>query len=54
MIFAAMPLITISTHIQAPIESCFDFSRSIDLHVESMVGTQEEAVAAVHPLDAAT
>lgn len=33
------------TLIDAPIERCFDLSRSIDLHLETTVGTGERAVA---------
>ena len=35
------------TLINAPIERCFDLSRSIDLHVESTARTSERAVAGV-------
>ena len=42
-----MPVIDISTVIAAPIERCFDLSRSIDLHLESMSHTNERAVAGV-------
>jgi ligand-binding SRPBCC domain-containing protein len=37
----------IVTDIAAPVDVCFDLSRSIDLHVESMVASQERAVAGV-------
>ncbi len=40
-----MPIIKITTEINAPIETCFDLSRSIDLHAHSMKHTQESAVA---------
>jgi ligand-binding SRPBCC domain-containing protein len=40
-----MPIITIETLIQAPIQRCFDLSRSIDLHQISMEHTQEKAIA---------
>lgn len=40
-----MPVIHLTTEINAPIEICFDLSRSIDLHKYSMEHTQEEAVA---------
>ena len=40
-----MPVITLSTKISAPIETVFDLSRSIDLHVESTSQTDEKAVA---------
>jgi ligand-binding SRPBCC domain-containing protein len=35
------------TRIRAPIERCFDLSRSIDLHLQSTAGTGERAVAGV-------
>lgn len=31
----------------APVEVCFDLSRSIDLHLESMLASDEQAVAGV-------
>jgi ligand-binding SRPBCC domain-containing protein len=40
-----MPVIQLETQIDAPIEIVFDLSRSIDLHVESTVQTNETAVA---------
>ena len=40
-----MPVITLTTEIAAPIETVFDLSRSIDLHVESTSQTNERAVA---------
>ena len=40
-----MPVIDIRMVIAAPIERCFDLSRSIDLHIESMRHTRERAVA---------
>ncbi|UII30765.1 SRPBCC family protein [Fulvivirga ulvae] len=40
-----MPIIILKTVIQAPIEICFDLSRSIDLHIESTSHTNEQAVA---------
>jgi len=42
-----MPIITIETRIKAPIEICFDLSRSIDLHTISTKQTGEQAVAGV-------
>ncbi|MDB5281028.1 MAG: hypothetical protein JWO06_103 [Bacteroidota bacterium] len=39
-----MPCISLTTEIKAPIERCFDLSRSIDLHVVSTSGTDEKAV----------
>ena len=40
-----MPAITLTTQIDAPIETVFDLSRSIDLHVESTYQTNEKAIA---------
>jgi ligand-binding SRPBCC domain-containing protein len=40
-----MPTITIETILPAPPERCFDASRDLDLHVKSMTGTSEKAVA---------
>jgi len=40
-----MPLLKIETRIQAPIQRCFDLSRSIDLHQTSMEHTAEKAIA---------
>jgi len=40
-----MPSINITTEINAPIEICFDLSRSIDLHKHSMEHTKEDAIA---------
>ena len=42
-----MPVIRIVTDIDAPVDICFDLSRSIDLHLESMVTSEERAVAGV-------
>ena len=42
-----MPIITLNTTIQAPIQRCFDLSRSIDLHKLSTADTHEEAIAGV-------
>jgi ligand-binding SRPBCC domain-containing protein len=39
------PKIIIETLIAAPIERCFDLSRSIDLHTDSMKHTGERAIA---------
>ena len=39
-----MPLIVLTTQIAAPIETVFDLSRSIDLHVRSTSQTDERAV----------
>ena len=40
-----MPKTEIITTINAPIEKCFDLSRSIDLHLESTKQTGEEAIS---------
>jgi len=40
-----MPSVKITTTINAPIERCFDLSRSIDLHTDSMKHTGEKAIA---------
>jgi ligand-binding SRPBCC domain-containing protein len=42
-----MPVITLETHIKAPIQICFDLSRSIDLHKISTAATNEKAIAGV-------
>lgn len=42
-----MPLITLTTKINAPAQRCFDLSLSVDLHKASTGGTNEEAVAGV-------
>lgn len=42
-----MPIITIITVVNAPMEICFDLSRSIDLHTISTQKTGEQAVAGV-------
>lgn len=42
-----MPVIELTTIINAPIERCFDLARSIDLHKLSTTGTEEEAIAGV-------
>lgn len=42
-----MPIITLRTAIKAPIEICFDLSRSIDLHIYTARHTGERAVAGV-------
>lgn len=42
-----MPLIELTTEINAPIGRCFDLARSIDLHRLSTEGTEEEAIAGV-------
>jgi len=42
-----MPVIKLETSFNAPIERVFDLARSIDLHAESMSGSQERAVGGV-------
>lgn len=42
-----MPVIKIDTLINAPVQKCFDVSRNIDLHMRSMVHTNEVAIAGV-------
>ena len=39
-----MAVIILKTQIAAPIEKCFDLSRSIDLHLKSMQHTDERAI----------
>lgn len=40
-----MPTITLKTLINASIDRCFDLSRSIDLHLQSMESSGETAIA---------
>lgn len=40
-----MPVIELKTTIHAPIKRCFDLSRSIDLHADSMAHTNEKPIA---------
>lgn len=40
-----MPVIELKTTINAPIKRCFDLSRSIDLHADSMAHTNEHPIA---------
>lgn len=42
-----MGLIQLETLIHAPIEQCFDLSRSVDVHLESAKSTNEKAIAGV-------
>jgi ligand-binding SRPBCC domain-containing protein len=42
-----MSTFRIATDIDAPVEACFDLSRSIDLHLESMLASDERAVGGV-------
>ncbi|MBC7922116.1 MAG: SRPBCC family protein [Ferruginibacter sp.] len=44
-----MPTILLITEINAPVERCFDLSRSIDLHTLSTFRTGEEAIAGGTP-----
>jgi len=39
-----MPTLILKTRINAPVEKCFDLSRSIDLHTESMKSHKEKVV----------
>ena len=38
-------LVKMETHVKAPIDRCFDLSRSIDLHVISTKNSHERATA---------
>lgn len=40
-----MPIITLETYIEAPVHRVFDLCRSIDLHMDSTLGTDEKAIA---------
>ncbi|MDP9403979.1 MAG: SRPBCC family protein [Actinomycetota bacterium] len=42
-----MPVLRLVTDLEAPVEVCFDLSRSIDLHVESMASSRERAISGV-------
>jgi ligand-binding SRPBCC domain-containing protein len=42
-----MSTINLETFIEAPIERCFDLSRSVDLHIISTKQTNERAIAGV-------
>ncbi|MBX9686409.1 MAG: SRPBCC family protein [Candidatus Obscuribacterales bacterium] len=42
-----MSIIVLSTEIKAPIEVCFDLSRSIDFHLKSAEQTEEKAIDGV-------
>jgi ligand-binding SRPBCC domain-containing protein len=42
-----MPKIHLETFIKAPLELCFDLSRSVDVHMESTSRSRERAVAGV-------
>jgi ligand-binding SRPBCC domain-containing protein len=45
--FYAMPVFEFVTEIKAPIEVCFNVARSIDVHKESMVESNEKAIGGV-------
>ncbi len=40
-----MPIIELATHINAPIATCFNLARSIDMHIDSMQQSGETAIA---------
>lgn len=40
-----MPKINLTTHIDAPIQRCFDLARSIDFHERTTAETNEKAIA---------
>lgn len=40
-----MPVISLQTYINAPVEDCFNLSRSVDVHLQSMQSHQEKAIA---------
>ena len=42
-----MPTIRLETYINAPIERCFDFSLSVDLHRHSVAHTHERPIVGV-------
>lgn len=42
-----MPTIRLETRIAAPIDTCFDLARNIDVHTRSAVRTSERAVAGI-------
>jgi ligand-binding SRPBCC domain-containing protein len=42
-----MPIIRVKLHIAAPIETCFDLARDIDLHQLSVAQSKERAIAGV-------
>jgi ligand-binding SRPBCC domain-containing protein len=39
-----MPRIVLETHIEAPVEICFDLARNVDAHCETSAFTEERAV----------
>jgi ligand-binding SRPBCC domain-containing protein len=42
-----LPIIRIETFIPSSVQTCFDLSRSIDIHMQSTAHTKEKAVAGV-------
>lgn len=40
-----MPLIEVKTFIRADIKTCFDLARNIDIHQESLMHSEEKAIA---------
>ncbi|GAB2686984.1 hypothetical protein GCM10027037_06340 [Mucilaginibacter koreensis] len=42
-----MSIIKLTTHIKAPLETCFNLSRSINVHLQSMQAHHERAVAGI-------
>ncbi len=42
-----MPVICLSTSINAPVEACFNLARSIELHTSGTAQTNEKAIAGV-------
>lgn len=42
-----MGRISLTTHIESPVETCFDLARNIDAHIRSTPGTSERAVDGV-------
>ena len=40
-----MPVIQLTTSVEAPVERVFDLARSVDLHMASTTGTKEQAIA---------
>ncbi|CAM3859012.1 SRPBCC family protein [Mucilaginibacter galii] len=42
-----MPVINLQTYINAPVEDCFNLSRSVDMHLQSMQSHQEKAIAGI-------
>lgn len=42
-----MPVLELTTEIKAPVETCFNLARSVDLHKRSMAWSGEEAIRGV-------